>query len=531
MLGASLALGLPPATAWVLDSFGLSLAIGNLVVALAVMLGAIGWSLRGSTARASLGATEGVRLAGALAVFAAVVAIDLGLAWPSLLPIAISDATLHWLLADYIYRHAALVHGWDELAQLGELTKTPFGASFLVAASAQATGLTPLQLLHPVAALLAGAMALFAYAAAGEWAGVRASTTAASLAVLPLFLWPADYTVGQLTRDFFLPQTMAMACMLGLWYWLLRYRRQPDAIGLLGMAALAVGALFSYPTLLPPFPLAFAIAVLIARRTWRERLRDAAAVAAPMLVVALGYLADPDRRDVAAQILRQGGVTIEPSLASLPPLFLLLGGFGLIVATLDRGRRAASAFVWLTLLQAAALDAIVSSSEAVAPYHYDKLFFLIAPELAVCGAVALAMVSGRRALTWAALLLLGSVVAWSWQDALPRFAPLSGARAPLTPQQVALAAWARANLGDQPIAVLGPNDITQYWLEIGLLGHERASWRLRRVLPVDQDGVRAWRQDPAMPPLLLVPTRAGTIVPPDVDVLRREGDAAILGRR
>lgn len=502
MFAVSLALGLPPATAWLLDAAGVSLRTGNLAAALAVQALASFWLLRGQFRGIS---GDGARLIGAAATFALVAAVTTWFAWPTLLPVAISDATLHWLLADYIWRHSALPRGWHELEHLGELTKTPFGASFLVAALARATGSEPLAWLHVVAALLVGAQAVFAYAVASELLpGLRWRT----IVVVPLFLWAGDYTLGQVTRDFFLPQTYAMACLLGFWYWVVRYRGQADRVGLLGMASLGVGALFSYPTLVAPFVLGFA---WVARHQWRHLL----VVALPMTIVALGYLAAPDRREVAGQILRQGGITVSPGLDVLPLGLVLLGLVGL---------RRSALVVWLTLVQSGALFAISRVSEAVAPYHFDKVWFLLASQLAICAAVVVAR--------WpAAGLAVCVVAAWHWSTRLPHFAPLTGERAPLRPDQVAVARWVRAELDGQPIQVLGPDDTTGYWLEIGLLFHERATWRTRRSAPVSAEGYRLWRTDPAAPSLLLVPSRAGELVTGEEDVLLRVGEAAVVRKR
>jgi len=502
MLAVSLALGLPPATAWLLDSAGVSLRTATLAAALTAQGLASAWLLRGQLRG---GSGEAARLAGAAATFAVVAAATTWFAWPTLLPVAISDATLHWLLADYVWRHAALPHGWHELEHLGELTKTPFGASFLVAALARATGSEPLAWLHLVAALLVGAQAAFAYAVASE---LLPEQRWRAIVVLPLFLWAGDYTLGQVTRDFFLPQTYAMACLMGFWYWVVRYRGQADRVGLIGMVSLGVGTLFSYPTLVAPFVLGFA---WVGRRQWRYLL----VVALPMAIVALGYLAEPDRREVAGQILRQGGITVWPGLDVLPLGLVLLG-----LAGLRRG----GLVVWLTLVQASALFAISSVSEAVAPYHFDKIWFLLAAQLAVCAAVVLAR--------WpAAGLAVCVVVAWHWSTRLPHFAPLTGERAPLRPDQVAVARWVRAELEGQPIQVLGPNDTTAYWLEVGLLFHERATWRTRRAAPVSAEGYRLWLTDPAAPSLLLVPSRAGELVTGEKEVLLRVGDAAVVQKR
>src|SRR5207248_4349313 len=168
------------------------------------------------------------------------------------------------LLADYIVRHGHLPRG-DEAASLVEMAQYPFGPHLLVALGARLLGLPAFYLLHPLAALALAATAAFAYGIVADQVEDRPGGDLAALAAPAVLLWPAAYTLGQFTGDFFLGQMFGLTCLIGALYW--ASDRSP--LALIGLVALGAGLVFSYPSLLP----VLGLGVALARRRWRDLAR------------------------------------------------------------------------------------------------------------------------------------------------------------------------------------------------------------------------------------------------------------------
>ncbi len=563
MLVLSALIVLPILDGYLFDLLGLPLEASAIGVALAVQTGVGLLILRWR--RQPLGAVEPARLIGGLVVLLVALGIGLFIGWPTFLPASSSvDAIHHYSLIDYIYRHHHLVHDRAEVANLGEMIGYPFAACLLVALLAQALGQPPLLLLEPTAAIVFALLALFVYALVTElterttWHQV----TAAALELL-LFLWPASYVVGQFTRDFYLTQMGGTVCLLGLWYWLVVYldsARSPEpkqellpeappashqdgALALAALIGLGLGALFSYPTLLPSFALAFVLAPLLGRPwpSWRRWLRDGAIVAAPLVVLGTLYL--HDRVGIGMAIIRSNGQTISPSFDTLPPLYLALVIEGLLFAATQPRLRVGTALVWATLLQTAAFYGAVWFFRELSPYAAKKMFFVLVPELTVVATLALladvrwltqALGARSRTVTVTVPLVAGLVVGLLarpvWLREFNGYDPRSPSREPLTTDDVAVVAWIQANLSERDLIYFVDNPLTADWIDVGLLRSPREAHASHYVAATADEYVN-WVLTADLPARAVVADHFDEVVGPEVEVLFRSGDAGVIARR
>jgi hypothetical protein len=462
-------------------------------------------------------------------------AIGLRFAWPTMLPVSTSvDEVNNYLLADYLVRHAHLPAGADEAASLVEMGQYPFGPHLLVALAARLIGAPAFYLLHPLAAVVLATTAAFAYALAAELSAGRAGGDLAALAGPAALLWPAAYTLGQFTSDFFLAQMFGLMCLVGALYW----ARAPGRLAPVALVALGAGLVFSYPTLLPIFALGVAWA--------RPRPRDLLLVGLPLGGLAALYLVG--RAATGLDVVRQGGVALSPDLATLPPLFLVVGLVGLARATWRPERRALTGFAWAALLQTAAFALAYRLTGELSRYAVEKMVYVLVPLLAVLAGALLAegltargpspgpappLSPRARRLAAPALSLL--VLAVALVQIAPRLTRPVDERLPtaaLNADLVAAAAWLGERAPAEAPLYLTPDHLSAYWVEIGLLKRDRTA----AALPRFHDRVRppgqywAWSVSPAAPRLALVTRDADLLVGPEAEQLLRAGQAAVIAR-
>ncbi|HEY3110128.1 MAG TPA: hypothetical protein VGL23_15295 [Chloroflexota bacterium] len=215
------------------------------------------------------------------------------------------------------------------------------------------------------AELALAATAAFAYATVAEGVEGRPGGDLAALAAPVALLWPAAYTLGQFSSDFFLGQMFGLACLIGALYW----ARGRSPLALIGLVALGTGLVFSYPTLLP----IFGLGVALARRRWL----DLALVGLPVGALAGLYLLA--RAGTGLDVVRQGGVALAPGPETLPPLFLLAGAAGLAWASRRRERAALAAFAWAALLQTAAFALVYRLTGELSRYAVEKMVYVLVP--------------------------------------------------------------------------------------------------------------------------------------------------------
>jgi hypothetical protein len=543
---------LPVLDAYALDRAGQPFTVGAVGALLAIEAIGGGLAFR-RWGRLSRAADPG-RLVGLALVFLVTLGVGLVVSWPSFLPASPSvDIVHHYQLVDYFYRQQRLVHGTAELPYLAEMVQYPFGACLLVALLAHATGIDPLHLIFPFAAVPLACTATFAYATITELIPGRRANLIAGL-VVPLYLWPYAYTMGQFTRDFYLTEMLGIAAVLGLIYWIGWYARSGRRLAAVPLVGLGAVLIVTYPTLLPPVALTFAAAPFL-RRPWpsaRRWLADTLLVGGPLLLVAGLYL--PSRIDAGLSIMANNGATIDPSLTTLPPVFLALGLAGLVYATLRPGLRLLATATWLTGVQTAAYYGAVAAFAALSPYAAKKMFYLLVPELAVLGGLALVVGvaalagaagpghpsltdrrslpgGGRAVLAVLAVAAILGLAVQSWIDGAGGVDPRQFADFPLSPDQVAVTAWAQTHLDRATITYLTDRPMTAYWIDVGLFRNPRlpaTSLDQRTISPAD---FPTWYEHAAPGAEAFVTNGVDALVGVEATAVFRVGDAAIIRKR
>jgi hypothetical protein len=521
LLATSGLLAAPAAVAFVLDRVVGSFDPAVLVAGTALVLVASGvWIIRrrGAPPRA-----EPLRLVCAAAVLAVTLVAGLAPAWPALLPVSASvDEVNHFLLVDYLYGQSHLPRDLSppEAANLGEMAGYPFAACLLVAEAARILGLPPYAPLHVVAAVVLAVTALFAYCLTVELLVGGRHGHVAALLVVPLLFWPAAYWLGQFTSDFFLTQMLGSLSVVGTWFWTARYRAgETAALGGLGFCGILL--LFSYPTLGP------AAAAGVLAPFWRRPVHLVAA-AAPVAALALAYL--PERAGLGLSVMRRGGVALEPSVETFPPLLGLLAVAGLVALT--RRRPSLSVLPWALLAQTAVLQLL---APWLTSYAAKKMVYVLVPFAGILAALLLgrlllllwhAGVVRRAAGTSVAVALVLVVLPGALTAVTPH-------RSALTPDLLAAASWWRRGSGQERLMYIVPDQLTAYWFEIGLLKRSRADADLPRF----HDRTRgtaafwSWAGGAGTETHVLVVEALDRLLGPETDLLFRSGDVGLLRRR
>lgn len=481
------------------------------------------------------------RIGSAVGLFLLTFALGLLIAWPSLLPVSHSvDAVHHYALIDYIFRHQRLVHGTDEAANLGEMVGYPFGACLIVAILAHALRLPPIYVMQPVVALVLAYTVVFGYAIVSELGADRVGCHVLAQTSLAAFLGPVSYTIGQFTRDFYLTQMFGIACLFGLWYWVVYYTRRPGYLPLVPMIGLGFALVVTYPTLLPPFAVSFLAAPVMANRSvpWRGHLGRVALVGAPLAVSAFLYL--KDRIDLGMAIARHEGATISPGPDTLPLRFLLLAVVALAYVTYQRRTRPAAWFIWLTIAQTVLLY-VAASHGAIANYTAKKMFFVLAPEMSVVIALGLTstlMQVSRRSGLRAKRGLLQSAVALgfvllvgqNWVREFQGIDPRTWTQPAVTPDILDCSMWAKANLGGQPILILTHDTMTAYWIDIGFLKHARSAFQPSSIPDPSPESLAHWLAGSFPQPYAFVVGKRSSETVPGLTTAYRCSGASILKR-
>lgn len=527
LFALSALIAVPVLAGYLLDLGGLPLRpayVGLACAAIAAVLLVLGTRLP----RSGTGC-ERSRIVGAAWTFVAVVAVGLAFSGPSLLPASTSvDAVNHYVLAEFILRHQSLVHGWPEAGYLGEMAAYPFAAALDTALLSRFSGVPLLRLMHLVPSLLAGLCALFVYAIVADLAQSGRDRAMAAVVIAPVFLAVPFYTVAIFAREYFEGQLFAIVCLVGAWYWLLRYSRQPSTVPVAAAILLGWGIVFSHPI----YAVLFGLMVLLVPRVGAERVplrrhaRDAGLLGVGLVLVPLPFLVDPLRRQLGASWLGVNGGVQPPGFVSMPMPWLALALAGVAVMTVVPRLRAASAGIWVVAAGCAAMG-LLSYRALVAPYHFYKLFYTLAPPLVVAIAVATILVARR--LPAIAVVLVVALPLAGWYGKLDGIIPARGDRATLRPEHLALAEAVRTSGGlAEPPAYVTLNRrslVAPLWVQVGLVGGDRAfQWSDD---PLDY---ARWYLGDLGQSRMAITDGADALLGPEAKVLYRSGGAALVER-
>ncbi len=475
-----------------------------------------------------------IRLAaGGFATLAALTVV-LYIAWPSLLPVSTSVDVVH-----HYSHHYRMIDSVD----LSSTSGYPFGAVMMFVLIAQALQLPTILLMHPTAALAVAITVLFAYAVTTEMTEDTALSHGLAMVVLLVYFWPVAYTIGQFTRDFFLTQTLGVAYLVGLWYWMIRYVRNSGRLALVPIILLGVSLVFTYPTLIPIFAFTMVVAPLLAEcgRDWRRWLVDVAVVAVPLAIVSLVYLWD--KVALGIHIVRFEAHTVSPSLESLPIGLVILAGVGLSFGMMRARLRPASTLVWATLLQTIGFYIAVRFFGELSYYHTNKMFFVVAPELAVLASVsivgattllrtpAVGVPNLRVAISAVLVLLSAILVGITWSRSFGDLDPSNWTEGPLNPDLVASAEWAGDNLREQPIVYFTEDWIVAYWVEHGYLRGSKAELLSRPRLKTSLANYSDWKSGKFPEQYAFLPTCFDSLVGSEVETLFRSGNVGVVRRQ
>jgi hypothetical protein len=461
---------------------------------------------------------------------------------PSYVPLSGSvDAVHHYVLIDFIDRHASLPHDQTEAANLGEMTGYPVAACLFVAILGRLTRIPTFFLMGPTCALLLAILAVFVYGAATELMPKSRYYRLAAIVAFPALAWPVQYTFGEFWRDFYLTQMIGVLSLVGAWFWQIRYLKQKNRALLLPIVGMGTVLTLSYPTLLPILGSALVVSAILQKdcRSWTRWIVDATLVGVPLL--AFTWIAVHDRVDVGLAILRNNGATISPGFGTLPFAFLALAGVGLLYASARPELRFATVAFWLTGLQTVGYYVAVFGFNELSPYAAKKMFYVLVPMLAVFVTVACVsapVLLGRKVRTGAipivvpAAVLVGASVLYAagsnWTAEYGGLDPRPSMNLPLTPDQYAAARWFAANLGSAPVVIFADRWITGYWQDVGMLKHSRYPAEPFAPLDVNAQTYDQWLTSTKAPMYAVLSSGFDDLVGDEADTLFRSGDSAII---
>ncbi len=477
---------------------------------------------------ASGGAADTIAL---LLVVVVVCGYALWLAWPSLLPIADGPDIVHHLsLIHFIQRTHRLPSDPALLPYLGEMMSYTPGSHIIAAAAGEWMGVDALRLLHPVMALFVALKAALVYAIVRRVlpAGARAPVYAGS-AVL-LLLVPAEYFLGSFVKYGFYAQVIAETFAAGVLFAIVWWRDGGGRATLVLGGVCAAASFLAWPVFLPACGAAAAVAVLVRRGSWKERLTDAALVCAPVAVFVIAHLL---AHASSAGLLKTGGFVTIPSVRVFSAPFIVLVIVGAGVAAWRAEGRMVLLFASCALAELGALaglDAAVGSTMFYLPY---KMVYLLMPPCAVLAALPLAQVSAFAARRWRAIAPMAMCVplaaaAYLMRGRLP-WKPLPS---PITASTYEAGLWTREHLPPACVDYFSRHWLTGYWLHVDVLGNPRVSARTRGESFEFRDAVAKWIEHRGLPyaiveDLTAVPYEAREEMQP----LRQFGAAAVVRAR
>jgi hypothetical protein len=468
-----------------------------------------------------------------LAAWAGVVLVLFGwilqLAWPALLPTGRgSDLTHHLLLTDYIERHWRLVHDPALAAVMGEMAHYTPGSHLLAALAGVWSGTNALRAFYPLLAACAALTAGFVFLIAR-----RLVPPPFALISVMLLLLPFHFFVGAFTRDGFLAQAISSLFAVFMWWAIVVWNEQPSPAIAAAIGIAALGAFLAWPVWIGPPLLIFAASLLRAGLPLSQRLRQAAIVLGPLLVVAAVHAAG---RLEWMQIVRTSGGALAPSIATVGWAFALLAVAGVAVAAADRRAHITLGLLIALAVQAATLWLAAKANGAATPYMAYKMTYLAIYPLAVLGALAIGWLlagADARAVTgpraqfsgWMlAAVLMVTIVRPAFRE--PRGVPI------VSTDLYEAGQWARDNVGAACVDYIVADANTAYWLHLAVLGNARASSRAAEVDRYDpRTAIGHWiASDEAQGYAIVDEGLMPDEVRRGVEIIARFGSAAVIMR-
>jgi hypothetical protein len=441
-----------------------------------------------------------------LAVIAVTTWHSLAPAWPALLPVGNSpDAVHHTALANYIFEQRQLVRdprAVDEI--LIEMADYPPGFAALTALTAHASGMLPVQVIYPLAALTVIASvlgcALLIVAAVPRSVAPIAGAGALSAVLVP------QYIFGAISGENYYPQMLAQWLLVAIGYVLTCHRQGAlwSRLLLLLLALLVV-----YTTWLSVALLAITLSLLFGRASWTQRLARICALVVPVVLLALAY--SWSRASTGNAVMLHEGSTIRDPLGTFGLILPLLATLGLFTAWYEPRRRPALWLIVAAAMQIAGLWLLWQRGE-IAGYIYYKSYYLLALLLGVPVGWLLAdgieLVLRRWSQTrrpWAVAqpVVLAAAIGAAFLLPVPS-ATAQAVAHPLSPALLEAARWIRDHGGADDVRyALRTPGLPAYWLHVGVLGQPRtaAAQSLLTEAPLN---VLEWYFHPATSRMLLL---------------------------
>lgn len=549
--------------AYLLDLAGVTLLPGRLLPVTVVATAIVATTLR----------RQSRVMRGELLSYVAVVGSALvWLLWraaPSFLPVGGGDLTHHLQLIDYIERHWRFVHDPTVEAYLGEMVHYTPGLHLLSALAGRWAGSDGLHLVHPIVALSVALKIGFVFLIALRVRADEPARVPIAMAAAVLLLLPRAYVLDSFMVDSFLAQAMAECFAVAAWWALVVWSAGPSATPMWLFALFSGAAFLTWPMWIGPPGVALGLVVLT-RPTPSMSLRIRHGLIATIPVAALigTYLAG---RTAMLGMSGAAGAVLRPDIWTFDPVFLLLSGCGLIIASaalLRDGRRDASASPhdgWraapiLGLVVGIALQAAVLYVQArimgnASAYMTFKMFYLLPYPLAVLSALPLASLVRRitdrmhvthtfAGLGWSVALLVivgvyvaGVRAAGAYGGLGPRlFAGKPRSLRPIVPPLsesiLEAGVWAREHLPPGCIAYMVPDDDTSYWLHLAVLRNPRMSERSADLATYDMNQtIIRWLEPVGLPYAIADMTAIPRDVRSEFDVLAAFDTAAVVSRK
>jgi hypothetical protein len=427
-------------------------------------------------------------------------------AWPSLLPIGNSpDAVHHTALANYIFEQRQLVRdprAVDEV--LIEMADYPPGFAALTALTAQISGMLPVQVVYPLAALtVIGSLlgcALLIIAAVPRSVGLIAGVGALTAMFVPRYIF------GAITSENYYPQMLAQWLLIAIGYVLTCHRHSARRLRLL---LLLLALLVVYTTWLPVALLAITLSMLSGQAPWLQRFRQIGTLVVPVAVLALAY--SWSRASTGNAVILHEGSTIRDPLGTLGVVLPSMAALGLLTAWYKPRRHPALWLIVAAAMQIAGLWLLWQRGE-IAGYIYYKGYYLLALLQGVpigwLLADSIGLLLRRRPDThqpWTLLQPLVAAAAIVGALLLPvRFATAQAAAYPLSPALLEAARWVRDHgvANDVRYALRTPG-LPAYWVHVGVLGQPRTA-AAHNLLIEPSLHVLEWYFHPATSRMLLL---------------------------
>jgi hypothetical protein len=474
------------------------------------------------------------------AIVTAVLAWLLWFEWPDLLvPGGGADLTHHLQLVDYIDRHWRLVHDPPVEAYLGEMVHYTPGAHLLASLAGRWAGADGFHALYPVLAFSVALKTGFVYLIArrvidGDRLGEPLSIPFAILAPV-LLLLPYEYFVGSFTRYSYIAQAVSECFAVAAWWAVVAWDDRPSARALAIFGIAGAASFLTWPVFVGALVAALAaVVVLKDAAPISAKLKTIAGASIPVLFVALAHAIG---RLGWAKIVRTDANIAPPGWNDFTWPFLILSVCGLAIAARRRRGRATALVLAAIAAQAGVLYVLAKTNGAVVPYMAVKMGYLVIYPLAVCAALAMAVV-WQSVADRIAPGRIGIIGAWAALAVFCFFLGRSTLRVHVQKPTVSeslyqAGRWAREHAPDPSCIdyIVGDNH-TAYWLHLAVTGNRRMSARTADDRTYDtRDEILRWIQAEGLPYAVADLATVPKDVLDENDELARFGSAVVIKRR